>query len=174
MEGKKVNESSIIHTQLMMPQHSNPSWRNGALELGAINGGAILNLIDNVAGIVALRHCRSRVVTASIDRMDFLNPVHVGELIILKSSVNYTGKKSLEIGVSVETENLGTGEIRKTGKAYLTFVALNEFGKAINVPPLIPETENEKRRFQEGEKRKLERMEYIKQTKLEKSKNRNL
>lgn len=165
MEGKRVSESSIVHTQLMMPQHSNPSWRNGALELGSINGGSILHLIDNVAGIAALRHCRSRVVTASIDRMDFLNPVHVGELIVLKASVNYTGTKSLEVGVSVETENLGTGVIKKTGKAYLTFVALNEFGQTIPVPPILPETEDEKRRFEDGRQRKLKRMEKLEQNK---------
>ncbi len=164
-EGKPVKESVVIHEKLMMPSDSNPSWRGGALELGAINGGSILYLIDNVAGLAAIRHCRTRVVTASIDRMDFLNPVHVGELLILRASVNYTGTKSLEVGVRVETENLNTGEVKKTGSAYLTFVAVDEFGRSIPVPPVIPETDEEKRRFEDGKRRKQERMEIVRLSK---------
>jgi len=167
-EGKPVKDSIVIHEKLMMPSDSNPSWRGGALELGAINGGSILNLIDNVAGLCALRHCRSRVVTASIDRMDFLNPVHVGELLILRASVNYTGTKSLEVGVRVETENLNTGETSKTGSAYLTFVAVDEFGRAIPVPPVLPQSEDEKRRFEDAKQRKAKRMELVKSNKMKK------
>lgn len=158
VEGKAPSESAIETYQLMMPHQSNPSWRNGALELGNINGGAILNLIDNVAGLVALRHCRSRAVTASIDRMDFLNPVHVGELLIIKASVNYTGKTSLEVGVRVETENLYTGERRQTGSAYLTFVAIDEHGNPIPVPPVIPQTDEEKRRYEAAKIRRQKRL----------------
>ncbi len=158
MEGKPPSASAIVTYKLMMPGDSNPSWRNGALELGNINGGAILNLIDNVAGLVALRHCRTRAVTASIDRMDFLNPVHVGELLIIKSSVNYTGRTSLEVGVRVETENLYTGERRQTGSAYLTFVAIDEHGKPIPVPPVLPQTEEEKRRYAEAKQRREKRI----------------
>ena len=86
MEGKKVAESALQTVNLMMPANSNPSWRDGALELGSVHGGDILRQIDQIAGIVALRHCRTRVVTASIDRMDFLNPVHVGELLWLSAT----------------------------------------------------------------------------------------
>ena len=158
MQGKKPSESAIVTYQRAMPAHSNPSWRNGALDIGSINGGAILNLVDNLAGLVALRHCRTRVVTASIDQMDFLNPVHVGELIIMKSSVNFTGQTSLEIGVSIEVENLYTGETTKTGKAYLTFVGIDEFGRAIPVPPILPQSDNEKRRYEEAKSRRAERL----------------
>ncbi len=158
MEGKPPSESAIVTYQLMMPGQSNPSWRNGSLELGNINGGAILNLIDNVAGLVALRHCRTRAVTASIDRMDFLNPVHVGELLIIKASVNYTGRTSLEVGVRVETENLYTGERRQTGSAYLTFVAIDEHGKPIRVPPVLPQTDEERRRYEAAKLRRQKRL----------------
>ncbi len=158
MEGKTPSISAIVTYQRAMPAHSNPSWRNGALDLGSINGGSILNLVDNVAGLVALRHCRTRVVTASIDQMDFLNPVHVGELIVMKAAVNFTGRTSLEVGVAIEVENLYSGETTKTGKAYLTFVAVDEFGRAITVPPILPETEDEKRRYEEAKSRRAERL----------------
>ena len=171
MHAKTPSESAIKTYQIMMPSHSNPSWKDGEVELGNVNGGAILNLIDNVAGIVALRHCRTRVVTASIDTMSFLSPVHVGELLILKASVNYVGKTSLEVGVRVETENLRTGERRKTGSAYLTFVAISEEGKPIPVPPLKPETPEEKRRWEEAKKRREERLRKVrKQTQKQKNK----
>ncbi len=162
MDGKTPSETAITTYQLMMPGQSNPSWsEDGTLELGSINGGAILNLIDNVAGLVALRHCRTKVVTASIDRMSFLNPVHVGELLIIKSSVNYTGRTSLEVGVRVDVENLTTGSQHQTGSAYLTFVALDKQNKPMAVPPLIPETPEEKNRFDQAKIRRAERMKNI-------------
>ena len=125
-EEKSPRNSEIETSLLMMPSHSNPTWKSDGLELGAVNGGAILNLIDNIAGLAALRHCRTRVVTASIDRMDFLNPVHVGELLVLKARVNYVGRTSMEVGIRVETEDLVTGSRKKTGYAFLTFVAVDE------------------------------------------------
>ena len=152
-QAKDMRKSELETTVLMMPAHSNPTWRSDDLELGAVNGGAILNLIDNVAGLVALRHCRTRVVTASIDRMDFLNPVHVGELLILKSRVNYVGRTSMEIGVRVETEDLSTGERKKTGSAYLTMVAVNSDGKPIPAPSLRVESEEDQRRLDEAKMR---------------------
>ena len=157
MNGKKVSETAIIHRELMFPSKSNPSWFVGNRKFEVVNGGAILNLTDNVAGLVALRHCRTRAVTASIDRMDFLTSVHVGDLLVLKASVNYTGKKSLEIGVRVEVENIETGLVKKTGSAYLTFVGVDGHGNTIGVPPIIPETEDEKRRYKAAEKRKTVR-----------------
>ncbi len=163
MEAKPPSASAVETYQIMMPSHSNPSWKNGEIELGAVNGGAILNLIDNIAGIAALRHCRTRVVTASIDSMSFLNPVHVGELLILKASVNYVGRTSLEVGVRVETENLRTGERKKTGSAYLTFVAIDENGKPIPVPPLSPQTPEEKRRYEEAKIRRKQRLANIRE-----------
>ena len=154
LKGKPVKESAMETHILMMPMHSNPLWEDGELKMGNVNGGTILNLIDNQAGIVALRHCRTAVVTASIDKMDFLTPVHVGELLVLKASVNYTGRTSLEVGVRVEAENLRTGERRKTGSAYLTFVAIDDKGNPIPVPPVIPETDEEKRRYHEAKQRR--------------------
>lgn len=159
MEGKAPSISAITTHQIMMPSHSNPNWQSGHVELGSINGGAILNLIDNVAGMAAIRHCRSRAVTASIDRMNFLNPVHVGELLILKASVNYTGKTSLEVGVRVETENRLTGDRKQTGSAYLTFVALDENNQPTAVPPILPETAEEKRRYEAAKLRRQRRLE---------------
>ena len=158
---KKVNESEITHSQLMMPQHGNPS-PDGRFQ--NVNGGIILNLIDNVAGIVSLRHCRSRTVTASIDQMEFLHPVRVGDLLIIKAAVNWVGRTSLEIGVRVETENLFTGETNPTGRAYLTFVAVDNDGKPIDAPMIEPTTLDEKRRFREAQERRERRLNHRKQT----------
>jgi len=154
---KSPRNSEIETVQLMMPSHSNPSVNSGKVEIGNVNGGAILNLIDNVAGLCALRHCRSRVVTASIDRMSFHHPVHVGELLILKARVNYVGRTSMEVGVRVETENLRTGDQQLTGTAYMTFVAVDDEGKPTPAPGLILETEEDKRRHEEAIERLKER-----------------
>ncbi|MCE7734417.1 MAG: acyl-CoA thioesterase [Candidatus Heimdallarchaeota archaeon] len=158
-EEKSPRMSEIETSLLMMPSHSNPTWKTNGLELGAVNGGAILNLIDNIAGLAALRHCRTRVVTASIDRMDFLNPVHVGELLILKARVNYVGRTSMEVGVRVETEDLSSGKRKKTGHAFLTFVAVNEEGSSIPATKLKLETNEDRVRFEEAEERLALRIE---------------
>ncbi len=152
---KSPRESEVTTYKIMMPSDSNPSWQQGQVELGSVNGGAILNLIDNIAGLAALRHCRTRVVTASIDHMSFLNPVHVGELLILNAVVTYVGRTSLEVQVCVKTENLRTGKQRETGIAYMTMVAVDENGKPIPAPQLILETELDKDRY-EAAKRRLE------------------
>jgi len=115
-----------------------------------------------VAAAVAMRHARKNVVIASMDRMDFHTPVKVGDLIILKASVNYVGRTSMEIGVRVEAENLRTGEVRHAASAYATMVALDEAGKPTEVPRLIPETEEEKRRYREGEARRQARLKAVK------------
>jgi len=158
LKAKTPRDSELETSVLMMPTHSNPTWRSDDLELGAVNGGAILHLIDNIAGLVALRHCRTRVVTASIDRMNFLNPVHVGELLILKGRVNYVGRSSMEIGVRVETENLTNGDRKQTGSAYLTMVAVNENGKPIPATPLKMETDEDQRRLANAKKRLTNRL----------------
>lgn len=159
LEGKAPSHSAIVTYKTMMPADSNPSWRGDELELGAVNGGAILNMIDNVAGLVALRHCRTRVVTASIDKMNFLHPVFVGELLILKANVNYVGQKSMEVGVRVEIENLLTGERHLTGTAYLTFVCLDEQGKPKLAPPLLLENDLDRRRYEQAKIRLQHRKE---------------
>lgn len=117
-----------------------------------------MKLMDEVAGSVAARHCRTNVVTASVDRMDFFKPVFIGNLLILKSSVNYVGTTSLEVGVRIEAENLKTGEILHTGSSYLTFVAMDTKGKPVLVPEIVPETTDEKRRYREATERKGQRL----------------
>ena len=148
---KGVSESRVEMAQVMLPPDANPS--------GNVHGGSIMKLIDTVAGIAAMRHCRTNVVTASMDRLDFHEPVFIGELVILRGSVNYVGSTSLEVGVRVEAENLMTGNIRHTNSAYLTMVALNEDRRPTKVPELVLETGEEKRRFEEGKMRAERRKE---------------
>jgi acyl-CoA hydrolase len=125
---------------------------------GNVHGGIIMKLIDNTAGIVAGRHASSNVVTASIDRLDFHNPVYVGDLLKINAAINYVGKSSMEIGARVEAENFLTGESRHTASAYLTYVALGSDGKPKNVPPLILKNEEEERRHMEAEARRKIRL----------------
>ncbi len=150
MEGKKVAESSIVMAQQMNPQDANPA--------GNVHGGVIMRHIDTAAGVAAHRHARVNVVTASIDRLDFLSPIFVGDLVTFKASVNFVGKTSMEIGVRVEAENLMTGEIRKTASAYLTYVALDKDGNPLQVPPIVPETDDEMRRNCEAMRRRQTRL----------------
>jgi uncharacterized protein (TIGR00369 family) len=150
MEGKRIRESTIIMAQLMNPQDANLA--------GNVHGGAIMKLIDNAAGSAAVRHARSNVVTASIDRIDFHNPVFVGDLVTVRASINYVGKTSMEIGVRVEAENLVTGLRRHTASAYLTFVALDINGRPMPLSPLLLETDEEKRRNREAQDRRKTRL----------------
>ena len=151
MEGKKVSESMVILSQVMLPQDANPS--------GNIHGGVIMKLIDNAAGVVAIRHARNNAVTASIDRLDFHYPVYVGDLITLTASLNMVGRSSMEIGVRVESERMISGKTHHTASAYLTFVALNKEGKGLEVPPLILESDEEKRRQKNAQLRSTQRAE---------------
>jgi uncharacterized protein (TIGR00369 family) len=150
MRGKTVQESAVIMAQVMGPPETNPA--------GNVHGGVIMRLIDTAAGVVATRHARSNSVTASIDRLDFLYPVFSGDLVTFRASLNYVGKTSMEIGVKVHTENLLTGEVRHTASAYLTYVALDKAGRPITLPPLILETDEEKRRNQEAQARREVRL----------------
>ncbi len=151
MEGKKVSESMVILSQVMLPQDANPA--------GNIHGGVIMKLIDNAAGVVAMRHARSNAVTASIDRLDFHYPVYVGDLITLTASLNMAGRTSMEIGVRVESERMISGKTHHTASAYLTFVALNKDGRSLEVPPLILESAEEKRRRRNAQLRSTQRAE---------------
>lgn len=117
-----------------------------------------MHLVDLAAAIAAARHSRYPVVTASVDHMTFLHPVHIGELLILKSSVNRVFRTSMEVGVKVWVENLRSGVVRHTSSAYLTFVALDAENHRIHIPPVIPETENEKRRYAEAGSRREYRL----------------
>jgi uncharacterized protein (TIGR00369 family) len=160
MQGKTVKESAVSVSQLMGPQDVN--------NYGYVHGGVIMRLIDTTAGVVAVRHARTNAVLVSIDRMDFFYPAYAGELITLKSSLNYVGRTSMEIGVRVETENLISGEIKHTNSAYVTYVALDKAGRPRQIPTLILETEDEKRRSREAQVRHETR---LKLKELEKQKN---
>jgi uncharacterized protein (TIGR00369 family) len=150
MEGKRVRETAVVMSQLMNPQDTNPA--------GNVHGGVIMKLIDTAAGVVAARHARANVVTASIDRLDFHHPAFVGNLLILRASLTFVGRTSMEIGVRVETENLISGERRHTASAYLTFVALDREGRPIPLPSLVLETEEEMRRNREAKARREMRL----------------
>jgi uncharacterized protein (TIGR00369 family) len=150
MQGKRIKESSILLAQVMNPQDANPA--------GNVHGGVIMKLIDTAAGSAAMKHSRSNCVTASIDRLDFHNPVFIGDLVTLRAGLNFTGKSSMEVGVRVESQNLLTGEIRHTVSAYMTFVALDKNGKPIVIPSLILETPEEQRRNREAQARREARL----------------
>jgi len=150
MQGKKVSESRVIIAQAMNPENANPA--------GNVHGGDIMKLIDTAGGVAAARHARAHVVTASIDRLDFHHPVYIGDVLTLKASVNFVGRTSMEVGVRVEAENLITGEVRHTGSAYLTFVALDASKRPIVLPPLILETDEDRHRNQEAEERRQMRL----------------
>jgi acyl-CoA hydrolase len=144
--GKPVRESASEYSDFALP--------NDANGLGNVLGGKVMHLVDLAGALSAMRHARRPVVTASIDHMNFLYPVHIGQLIILRSSVNRVFRTSMEVGVKVLVEDLMTGERRHTSSAYLTFVALDEQGTPVEILPVIPETEGEIRRFREaGERR---------------------
>ena len=125
--------------------------------LGNVLGGRVMHLMDMCAAMSAYKHARSAVVTASVDRLDFLAPVKMGEIMILKSSVNYTGLSSMEVGVKIESENPKTGDIYHTSSAYLTFVSLNENGNPQRVDDIEPENDIENSRYNEGKIRHEER-----------------
>jgi uncharacterized protein (TIGR00369 family) len=150
MEAKRVQDSIVIMSQLMNPQDANIA--------GNVHGGVIMRLIDNAGGVAAFRHARANVVTASIDRLDFHNPVFIGDFVTLKACVNFVGKTSLEVGVRVEAENLQTGVKRHTASAYLTFVALDSNGRPLPLSGLLLETDEEKRRNQEAQYRREARL----------------
>jgi acyl-CoA hydrolase len=146
MEGKLVRESASEYSELALP--------NDANGFGNVLGGKVMHLVDLAAAMAGMRHARNPVVTASVDSLQFLHPVHIGELIMLRSSVNRVFRSSMEIGVKVMTEKLLTGARLHTCSAYLTFVAIDREGKAVTIAPVIPESEEEMRRYREaGERR---------------------
>ena len=148
--GRFVCESISEYSEFALP--------NDANTLGNVLGGKVMHLVDLAAALAAVRHSRCSVVTASVDHMSFLHPIHIGQLIVLRSSVNRVFRTSMEVGVRVEVENLLTGDKRHTSSAYLTFVALDKSGSRLTIPPVIPETEDEKRRYEEAEERRAYRL----------------
>jgi acyl-CoA hydrolase len=139
---KSTQDSSVIISRVMLPEDANPA--------GIVHGGVIMKEIDNAAGVTAVRHTRKICVTASIDRLDFHKPAFIGNLITVKAGINMTGKTSMEIGARVETEDLMTGVISHLASAYLTFVALGEDKRPVNVPPLKLVTKEDIRRNKEA------------------------
>ncbi|SRR5579883_253711 len=148
---RPVRDSQHETSELMMPQHANV--------LGHVFGGVVLSMLDRTAAISAIRHARSACVTASVDRVDFREPIHVGDLVIMKASVNYAGRTSMEVGVRVEAEDLITGRRRHTNSCYLTFVAVDRNGRPVEVPPLLAETPDEVRRHAAARERRRRRLE---------------
>jgi len=139
LQHKKTEDSQLTMTQLMLPSHSNFS--------GKIHGGFVLNLMDQVAFACASKHSGHYCVTASVNKVDFLNPIEVGELVTLKAMINYTGRTSMVVGLRVESENIQTGKIKHCNSSYFTMVAKDDAGKSVPVPGLILETEESVRRF---------------------------
>lgn len=151
MEQKTVQESQITLAQTMGMGDSNLA--------GAVHGGVIMKLVDNAAGLAAIKHSGGLVVTASIDEMSFIEPVELGDLVTLKASVNDVGNTSMEVGVRVETENVVTGEKRHTSTAYLVFVSLDsQTRRPRPVPRLVAETPDEERRMREAKLRREARL----------------
>ena len=148
--GRAVCASQAERTEVIFPSETNA--------IGNLFGGRLMQLIDVVGAIAAVRHARNIVVTASMDHLDFVTPVKVGEFLTLKASVNRAFKTSMEVGVKAMTEDvLGTGGTRHVASAYLTYVAVDMFGKKIEVPPVLPETEHQRRRYEDAANRRAMR-----------------
>ncbi len=148
---RAVRESQHETSEIMMPQHAN--------NLGHVFGGVVLAMMDKAAAVAAIRHARMTCVTASIDRVDFREPIHVGDLVVMRASVNYVGRSSMEVGVRVEAEDLLTGRRRHTNSCYLTFVAVDQSGRPVEAPELRPETPDELRRHAAASARRRRRLE---------------
>jgi acyl-CoA hydrolase len=146
LSARPVRESQSQMAEVVLPNDANP--------LGNLLGGRLMHLIDIAGAMAAHRHAHSHVVTASMDHIDFLMPVHIGDLLILKSSVNRAFNSSMEIGVKCWVENYIAGTTRHVASAYLTFVAVDQHGRRHAVPPVIPETAEEKRRFEDAARRR--------------------
>ena len=149
MEARPACDSRVIMTEMVLPTHTN--------SLNSVFGGVIMSWIDIAAAISAQRHCARPVVTASIDAVHFHRPAYQGYVITLKACVNFVAYSSMEVGACVEAEHLVQKIKFKLASAYLTFVALDDKGKPMPVPPIIPQTEEEKRRYADGKRRREQR-----------------
>ena len=142
MEGRPASSSRAEMSHLLLPNEANA--------LGTVHGGIIMRLVDEAGAVAAARHAKRYCVTAAIDSMSFLAPARVGDLVILKASVNFVGSTSIEAGVRVEMEDILTGHRTHISSAYIVYVALGADGKPCRVPPLIPETDEDRRRMAEA------------------------
>jgi len=150
MKGRHPRDSETVMSELMMPQHANI--------MGNVFGGVVLSLVDRVAAVAAIRHSNRQCVTVSVDKVDFREPIHVGELLTAYGRVNFAGKTSMEVGVKVLSENPLTGQKRHTNSCYLTYVALDDDRVPTEVPPILPETPDEKRRYDRAAQRRASRV----------------
>lgn len=150
LKGRPVRESRSEYTYIGLANDANP--------LGNVLGGRIMHLVDMCAWLAAQRHAHCPIVTAAIDQMSFMHPCRIGQLVVLRSSVNRVFRTSMEVGVKVWAENPQTGEVCHTSSAYLTFVAIGEDGKPAAVAPVIAESEEEKRRYREAGGRREQRL----------------
>lgn len=153
MKPVPVSHSVTTMTELVLPQHTN--------NLGSVFGGVIMSWIDICAAIAGSRHCSRQVVTASIDALNFVAPVYKGWIVNLKGSVNYVSRTSMEVGVRVDAENPIEGKTFHTASAYLTFVALDDRGKPMPIPPVLAVTEVEMRRYEAAQERRRHRLELL-------------
>ncbi len=158
MEGKRPLESQIILTQLMGPTNANT--------LGNVHGGLIMKLCDEAGGMAATKHARHPAVTVTVDSMNFHSPVHIGEIMTVKAEVTWVGRTSMETRVVVTAENVISGEVTHTNTAYFVYVALDDNGRPVAVPPLILETETEKAHFERAAQRQATRLKRLHQDKL--------
>ena len=149
-QAKRMRDSRVTISQVMLPSDANPQ--------GNVHGGIIMKLVDEAAAIVAVRHSRCNVVTVAVDSMTFLSPIYVGNLVTFTASLSYVGRTSMEVEVLVEAEDPMTGEKTHTNSAYVVYVALDESGQPHEVPPLLPESDEERERMARGKERQAERL----------------
>jgi uncharacterized protein (TIGR00369 family) len=154
LEGKTVSASRIQLAQMMQPQQAN--------NLGNVHGGEIMKLVDEAGGLACMRHAQKRVVTVAVDQLVFRHPIRLGDLVTLTAEVSYAGRTSMEAEVNVEAENPITGKRIHTNTAYLVYVAIDENGNPTPVPPLIPETEVQRMRMEDGKARQSHRLSHSK------------
>jgi acyl-CoA hydrolase len=147
---KKCSESIVQMTEVVLPQHTN--------SLGTVFGGVVLSWVDIAAAICAQKHCNKVVVTASIDAMNFLAPIHLGWIVNIRATLNYAFKTSCEVGVRIEAENALQQEYHHTASAYVTMVAIDSNGKPALIPTLTPQSEEEKRRALQAQRRRKMRL----------------
>jgi len=150
LSGRRVSDSRVVLAQLMQPMHANNH--------GNVHGGEIMRLMDEAGALACMRHAGHRVVTVAVDRMTFRQPIQLGDLVTLTAEVSYVGRTSLEAEVLVSAENPVTGECVYTNTAYLVYVALDDQGQPVSVPPLIPDNEEQQQRMEEGQARQVYRL----------------
>lgn len=143
---KPVSASRVEVVQIVQPEDANP--------MGVAFGGKVVQWMDLTGGIAATRHARRPVVTASIDHLSFMAPINIGDFVIIRAAVNYAGTTSMEVGVTIESEDPLTGQRQRTTRGYLTFVALDGRGKPTPIPAVVPETDKDKERFEEAKRRR--------------------